>query len=237
MEIWNLITDALFPRRCPVCDDIVAQKGELICPGCSRQLEFIHEPVCRICGREITDETEELCRNCKKHSFTFEYNMSLLQYNEAAARSLAAVKYRGRREYLEYYAAEIIKRVAERIRQIKPDALVPVPVHASRKKMRGFNQAEVLARHMGEALGIPVITGVLKRKRKTTAQKQLGAEARFRNLNDAFACTELPEDMKCILVIDDIFTTGATMEAVTRILKKAGAERVYGICICARSDN
>ena len=94
-----MLIDALFPRRCPVCGDIVMPKGSLICPPCVPRLSFVKGPVCQRCGKEIMSDTQEYCADCARRKRSFEYGAALLNYNETASRSMAAVKYKNKREY------------------------------------------------------------------------------------------------------------------------------------------
>ena len=138
----------------------------------------------------------------------------------------------GRPEYADFYAEELVKRYGERLRRWRPQAVFPVPAHKSRERSRGYNQAEVLAERIGERLRLPVWEGVLIRKKKTTAQKELNAEARQRNLEQAMEVTGALRGLRRILLVDDIFTTGSTPEACARVLKQAGAEKVYLVSVC-----
>lgn len=230
------LIDALFPRRCPVCDRIVEPKGEMICNACRKELAFIEEPVCKVCGRQLISEEQERCHHCERHHFRFEYAISLMNYNETAARSLAAVKYRHRREYLVYYAMETAERLGPKFLRMRLDALIPVPVHEERLRERGYNQAEVLAEEIGRILGIPVYAAALGRRKNTKALKELNAGQRLKNLTAAFYSGYIPPDVRNVCIVDDIFTTGATMEACTRLLLEAGVERVYCFSLSIRTD-
>ncbi len=231
------ITEMLFPRRCPVCGDLVTPRGELICPECIGELHFISEPVCKVCGREILSEDEELCSNCKRHRFSFEYGYALMSYNDAAAHSLTRVKYAGAKEYLDYYGLMSRRLYGDRIKAMGVDAIVPIPVHKSRLKKRGYNQAAVLAYVMARELGIPVYEEALYRNKKTTALKELNAAERLKNLTSAFYAGDIPDDMHSVLIVDDIFTTGATMEAATRCLKRAGVKKIYCFSLAIKAEN
>ena len=112
------------------------------------------------------------------------------------------------------------------------DVIIPVPVHPSRRRKRGFNQAEVLAKIMGERLGIPVRTDLLTRTKKTLPQKELSAGERLKNLSGAFRAEVIPAEIRRILLVDDIYTTGSTIEACTRALKTSGAQAIYFVVIC-----
>lgn len=230
------VLELLYPRRCPVCSEIVMPKGNLICPGCMEKLSVVRRPVCKCCGKEIVSPEAEYCCDCTRHSRSFDSGMALINYDDTASRSMAQVKYHGRREYLDFYAEAIFRRFAPAIRRISPDCIIPVPVHKSRLRKRGFNQAEELARRLSERTGIPVRNEFLKRTRKTLPQKALDPSARLKNLEQAFECAPLPDGIRTVLLTDDIYTTGSTAEACARALKNAGAERVVPIVICIGSQ-
>ena len=117
---------------------------------------------------------------------------------------MAQIKYNNKREYLDFYGTALAARYGRTIRRMQADVLVPVPVHATRKKTRGFNQAEILARVIGKKLGIPVIPEMLVRNKKTLPQKDLSAAERLKNLSGAFAAGEIPEGIRSVILVDDI---------------------------------
>lgn len=94
--------DLLYPRRCPVCSEIVMPKGNLICPDCMEKLAFVRRPVCKCCGKEIISPEAEYCFDCTRHPHSFDSGMALINYNDTASRSMALIKYHGRREYLDF---------------------------------------------------------------------------------------------------------------------------------------
>ncbi len=163
---------------------------------------------------------------------------ALLNYNEISARSMAQIKYQNRREYLDYYSEEMVRRLGHRISRMKAQFLVPVPVHPARKRQRGYNQAEELAVRLGKLTGIPVCTQALVRIKKTAPQKELTAGERLKNLEKAFAVRKefLPPGTDGVILVDDIYTTGSTAEACSRVLKSAGAGRVYILSVCIGGD-
>lgn len=227
--LWNF----LFPRRCPVCGEITEPAGSLICPSCLPKLSLIWQPTCKKCGKEIADSTEEFCESCKKHRRSFEYGLALFHYNEAARHSMAQIKYNNKREYLDFYGAAMAARYGHAFQRMGADCLIPVPIHPSRRRERGFNQAEVLADIVGERLGIPVRPELLVRRKKTKPQKDLAPAERLENLSGAFAAGCMDKNVKSVILIDDIYTTGSTIEACARALKEAGVERVYFAVLCA----
>lgn len=145
---------------------------------------------------------------------------------------MAQIKYNNKREYLDFYGAAAAARYGKQIRQMHVDAIVPVPVHASRRRTRGFNQAEIFGKILGERLGVPVLNDMLVRSKRTKPQKNLTASERLNNLSGAFIAGPIPPGVKAVLLADDIYTTGSTVEACARALRSAGVERVYFVVIC-----
>ena len=116
------------------------------------------------------------------------------------------------------------------IRQKNVQLIVPVPLHKNRQKKRGYNQAELFARALGTRLNIPVCTNLLVRERNTVPQKELNDTERKNNLKNAFKITQNIVQLSCILLVDDIYTTGSTMDAIATVLKRAGYRDIYFIC-------
>lgn len=228
----QIILDLLFPRCCPVCGDIVLPKGENICPGCVSKLSFVTLPVCKKCGKELESDVLEYCYDCTNRKKSFESGFALLNYDKIASQSMAKIKYKNKREYLDFYGEAMVLRFGKQFLRLGAQALVPVPVHPSRKRARGFNQAEVLADHMSAGLGIPVIIDLLVRNKKTAPQKQLNPSERLHNLEQAFGADLGGRWVDTVILVDDIYTTGSTVEACTRVLKRAGVKTVYVAAIC-----
>ncbi len=228
----SFFIDFLFPRRCPVCDGIVMPKGGLICPPCVAKLSFVRDPVCKKCGKEIISPHMEYCLDCIRHKRTFEFGRALMNYDDKAGNSIARIKYKNKREYLDFYGEAICVRYENVIRRMEADILVPVPIHPSRRRERGFNQAELLAHRIGDYMKIPVCPEMLARNKKTMPQKGLDPAGRLKNLEEAFAAGNVKNRVEGVILVDDIYTTGSTIEACTRALKKAGIKRVYFLAIC-----
>ena len=116
-----------------------------------------------------------------------------------------------------------------------PDMLLPVPVHKKRLQQRGYNQAELIAKELGVHAKIPVVTDWLCRQENTLPQKELSAQERFQNLQGAFAVkeAELYTNINCVIIIDDIYTTGSTIEACSQVMRKIGVQNIYFLCLCS----
>ncbi len=232
----DAVISLLFPRRCPVCHEIVTPRGELVCKSCEKKLPWVRPPFCLKCGKEIAGEDREYCRDCARHVRSFERGAALLNYNEITGASMARIKYHNRREYLDFYARAMAARLGPAVRRMDARILVPIPVHSSRLRERGFNQAQELAARLGELWDMEVDEGLLVREKRTARQKDLSPDQRLANLQQAFAISgkrqrngDIPQ---AVILVDDIYTTGSTVEACARMLKEAGVKRVYFVSIC-----
>ena len=210
MNLKEAVLSVLYPRRCPVCHGIVTPKGGFICPCCLKKVSFVKEPVCLRCGKEIAAKEIEYCYDCSRHRRSFEQGIALAVYDDVMRLSLRRFKNNGRVEYANWYAQMLWERYADKLMALGADALIPVPLHKSRRCERGYNQAEILARRLGRYLNLPVWPDALRRPHKTVAQKYLGAGERNRNLESAFAPGRQPVSGAEVILVDDIYTTGGT---------------------------
>lgn len=226
----GMLADILYPRRCPVCDRAVLPFGSLVCETCRNKFVYIKEPCCMKCGKELEDAGEEYCGDCRRRKHLFDAGRSVFAY-KSVSDSLYRFKYKGRQEYAAYYARCIAERLGEWIMRCKPDALVPVPIHASKRRMRGYNQAEKLARELGRIMNIPVDTDLIKRARRTTPMKNLSVPERQNNLKRAFKICRNDVKLSTIVIIDDIYTTGSTIDAMSYELRKAGIRHIYFVTL------
>lgn len=187
--------------------------------------------MCYKCGKPLNLDDEEYCKDCVRYEKHFIVNRSLYRYGGQIQTSMMMLKYKGRREYAEFFGKEIVDRYGKQILAWNADAILPVPVHTKRKRMRGYNQAELIANGVGKRLNIPVITDVLLRTEYTIAQKELTPLERLKNLESAFQFQRNSVKLEQVIVVDDIYTTGATLEACSRVLLDAGVKKVYGITV------
>lgn len=222
--------EILFPLRCPVCDTIVV-KGR-IHERCRERLYFVKEPVCKKCGKPLEREERELCDDCKIKKHEFLQGKSVFLYKGDMKKSIYAFKYRKRQEYAKAYANEMILSLEWWIRKIQPEAILPIPIYFLKKKKRGYNQAELLADELGNYFKLPVEKRLLVRTRNTRPQKELSEQERRNNLKNAFKIVGNDVKLKKILMLDDIFTTGVTIDSAAQVLKDAGVEEIYVISLC-----
>lgn len=217
----------LFPAHCLLCGDDGA-RGRDLCAACFGELPWNRRPCPRCAAPLPPDADDKLCGNCLKALPSWDEAKSPLSYGYPVDRLIQRFKFDGDLpigRLLAELLADYLAAGGE-----KPHCIVPVPLHPSRLKERGFNQAAELARPVGRRLNIPVRLGVCERVRDTAVQSKLDAAERKKNLRDAFAVKKTVDGAH-IALLDDVVTTGTTMETLTRALKDAGAARVSVWCV------
>ena len=227
--VYKGVLQLLYPLRCPVCDRIVKPAGEQICLECLGRLKILTPPWCMRCGKKLKQEGE-YCADCRRKEHVFRRGRALYEY-ESAAMPIYRFKYGGRREYAEYFGAQMAEYLGEFIRNIQPEGLIPIPLHRKRKAVRGYNQAELLARALGRHLDVPVYTGFLVREKNTSPLKYENPQERQNNLKKAFNIARNDVKLERVIIIDDIYTTGSTMDEAARTLQAAGVREVYFLAL------
>lgn len=215
----------LYPDRCPLCDCVRPLNETGFCPECRKKLKVIKEPACEICGRPLKTFSSR-CRDCTGKQFDFDGGKCLYAYSDVTA-SIYKFKYMNREAYSRDYAKEIADNFGDWLDGLKPDALIPVPLHKKRLIKRGYNQAEELAKEISLLTGIPVKASLVARVKNTVPQKLKDRKDRFSNVKKAFIVRENVVDLRRVVIVDDIFTTGSTIAALAHELKKAGVEKVF----------
>lgn len=213
-------------RTCDLCGrEVFSYPTPRLCNGCLGKLIQNKAPYCDKCGRAT--KTEGVCFQCKGNPPAFTKACSPIVYFGDGALLINAFK-NGKR-YLSFYLAEEIVKVMHRL-QIEDEApiLLPVPLTKAKRKERGYNQAEELARVLAELTGYPMQTGLVEKLKQKAQQKHLSAKERRDEIVGSFFVTDRKACKdKTFLVVDDILTTGATGGELARILKGAGAKAVY----------
>ncbi len=217
----------LFPPRCAVCGRL----GEELCQACVSAFPALSGPACTVCGEPQAESTA--CSRCAARRPLFEYVRSAYHYEGGVQKAIHAMKYR-RRQALATPLAEALTRGIN-----TPDGtmvLCPVPLHPDRQAERGFNQAELLAAELAHLWGLFLLpSAALQRIRVTVNQVGLDYKARQANVDAAFAADRMLVADHDILLIDDVCTTGATLNACAGALLAAGAASVYGITLARAS--
>ena len=214
------LLDLLFPLRCLGC----GSEGCVLCPSCSASLPRIALPICQRCG--IPETGGNLCTACINHPLSIDGIRSVFLFKGTARQVVLQFKYR----HLKAATAPLGQLMADYLRAspLPGDVILPVPLHPKRLRRRGYNQASLLAAEVGRLTGLPLMEDALVRVRDTAPQaRSAGALERRINVQGAFEC---PQELsrERVLLLDDVCTTGATLDACATALKSAGAASVWG---------
>lgn len=242
MKKWKKL---LFPPRCPGCDRILElwEEKEGFCPACRKEIRQVKDRCCMKCGKLLEvgggiglDSGKEYCNDCANNRHAFARGRGVYVYRGPMKGSMYRFKYGNRRCYARTYAADAERALGGWIRRRDPQMIVPVPLYFGKRRKRGYNQAEVWAKALGERLGVSVEKRALLRLRATRPQKELNPAGRIYNLDRAFYARRDLVEGKRILLADDIYTTGSTMDAASGELLAAGAVEVCCISICTGAE-
>lgn len=226
---WKLL-DVLFPPSCAGC----GSWGERYCPTCFEETKLISNPICQICGDKLHHPDDVVCARCRNEKVAFSAIRSWAEFVEPLQSAIHKLKYRQDRGLGEILAEPLVDLVKKYRWGI--DLIIPVPLDAIRRNERGYNQAALLARPISWRTGIPYSDQALFRDKITRQQVGLSMSERAENMAGAFRAIDRWAKEKTILVIDDVITTGSTINACAHALIAAGARRVYGMTL-ARSQH
>jgi len=229
----NLL-DEIYPKNysCHCCsEELKVSNDYFLCNKCLASLRYIKHP-CKKCSEDLNDFTD-YCRNCKDKVRNFDRVISSLVYDGVAKNLVYKFKYSGQKYIADCISVFMLNKIKSSDILNKIDLVLPVPLSEERFKSRGFNQAEILSLKISRELNIEHNSSVLKRVKATPTQTNLNKVERAENLLNAFevADSSLIKG-KTILVIDDIITTGATLDEISKVLKNKGAKSVYGLTFC-----
>ncbi len=223
-RLQRSLIDFVFPPICVQCKKV----GAILCVDCMANLPRISKTICTRCGRP-TAKAVSTCRNCERRPFPLAHIRAPLTYKGPITTIIHKLKYK----HQFALAAPLAQIILESwLPDNKPyGIIVPIPLHSQRQKKRGFNQSALLAKHLGEHLKLPVKETALQRIRHTPPQVGLRANERLVNMQGAFQANPQQVSGQSIILIDDVYTTGATMSAAANALLTAGATTVSGYCI------
>ena len=239
-SISNEFLDALFPENltCFNCGKELKQNEKFLCEFCKNDVDIIKH-CCKICGNPINSQTE-ICDDCKNNKRTFDKAISPFEYSKTAQNLIYKLKY-NKEKYIAKVFAKPLFDCFNKNNLEKIDIVTCIPLSKKRKKERRFNQAEVIAREFVKELNeeIKENYNLVERIKDTPTQTNLTKTQRHENLKNAFklVCNKKEIKDKNILIVDDVFTTGATMDELSKILKRAKCGKIYCLTVCHTNLN
>jgi ComF family protein len=235
---FDALTAILFPAPCRICLQPLTNASRIpICETCLSSLERIAEPMCKCCGRPFahplaSQTLQPLCRLCRADLYGFSRARSFAIYNDALGAAIILLKYEAVMRLGDWFATRLAETIAQYGEGFRPDVIVPVPLHPDRLRERGYNQADLIARPLARRLGVKLRPDVLVRTRPRPPQLVLSRTERWKSVRGAYATREgVRVDKLRVLLVDDVMTTGATLDSCARALRKAGAAEVFGLTV------
>lgn len=228
----DFILDLIYPPKCVSCGELIDFRSKKIfCDKCQSSIKFIDGLRCVGCSRPI--ESGNYCVFCSSKKHWFNKNYSLFEYDEFIADLIHRFKFKNHPSIGIGLGKIMGKYIPEDFLSIKIDYVVPVPIHKHRMTKRGFNQSEILAREISKKIYLPLKTDIINRVVDTKPQWELDPKERENNLDNAFKCKKICD--KNILLVDDIFTTGSTIDECAKTLKSSGAKTVFSFTVAVTS--
>jgi ComF family protein len=237
-DALGALASVVFPGPCRICGQALTNASRVpICLKCLDGFVRIGEPLCRCCGRPFVLEAvppanEPLCRLCRVKFYAFDRARSFAMYDDALIEAVLLLKYDEVTRLGDWFAARLAEMVEREASEWRADVVVPVPLHRDRQRERGYNQAKLIARPLAKRLGLKLERYLLARTKPRPPQLVLSRSEHWRSVRGAYATREgLKVDNLRVLLVDDVLTTGATLDACARALKKAGAAAVLGVTV------
>ncbi len=228
--LWDSVINFIFPQQCCICKSYLGMDGA-VCANCLAKLDFISNPKCECCGLPFEFKLKNakqklLCPNCIKKPYKFDKAISSVKYNEFSKKIILPLKHGDKTQYAKFIAN--IMTMSGRDIATDSDFIIPVPIHLTRMLKRKYNQASLIANHLSKVYKKPVLYSTLIRSKSTPSQGHLSERERKQNVSGVFSVKHSERIKgKNILLIDDVFTTGATVNECAKILKKAGANKIF----------
>ncbi len=223
-QLQHEVTDFFFPRACIGCGKV----GDFICAGCAKKMSRILPPVCRRCGRP--ESSGAYCTECWGQKSSLDSVRSVFIFDGVIRQAVHDLKYRN----VQTMSGRLAGFMSDYFREsgLSGDMLIPVPLHDTRLRQRGYNQSELLAAELSQQISVAVNTALVKRVRNTKPQaRSAGVTERRANMDSTFVCTSGEAAGRDVILIDDVCTSGATLESCAYALKAAGANHVLGFTL------
>ncbi len=237
-SIIDAVVSVMFPAPCWICGAVLTRAGMLpICEGCFQALRPLNGPVCACCGRPFASEVAldaqmPKCFACRRDVYAFECARSFGPYTDHMVRAISLMKYERLTQLGRWFAQRLHSIARENAALSDVDVVVPVPLHPGRLRERGYNQAELIAKPLARWMQLPLGPYLLMRTKPRPSRLLLSRRERWLTVRGAYEIRKGTRvDNLRILLIDDVFTTGATLDACSRALKRAGAKSVVGLTV------
>jgi ComF family protein len=244
LQAADALTSVFFPADCRICEGLLLSSRRFpICDECLQSFAPLQGPLCETCGQPWSswslgptrqsgdvEQGRLLCPECQTRAWGFDRARSFAEYKASLVRAIVMLKFE-QIEPLGTWFADRLREIATRER-IEADLVVPVPLHRQRQRERGYDQADLIARPLSRQLGLPYRAVLLVRTRPRPNKQILSLEERWESVRGAFATRPGSQvDNLRVLLVDDVMTTGATLDACSRALRAAGAKSVIGLTV------
>lgn len=244
--LLDSLSSVLFPAPCVICGRMLTIATRIpICEPCFQEFERIPEPLCACCGRPLLASVvhnseagssqpnmELRCRICRTNFYAFDAARSFAVYNRALSEAILLLKYEQIVSLADWFGTRLAQVALNAGQNWRADVVVPVPLHRDRRRERGYNQAELIARTVARRLSLPLDSRLLIRTKPRPPQLVLSRAEHWKSVRGAYATRDgVKIDNMRVLLVDDVLTTGATLDACSRALKKAGASVVFGLTV------
>ena len=231
---YKILKNLLYPPVCMLCGKLLpGQTG--LCTTCKKEVEWLKEPLCMCCGKPLSSDRQEYCPDCEGVVRWFDGGRGVFPYRGRMQKAVLDLKSGGKQENAVFLGKCMAACIGPLFSYWRPVCIVPVPLDRKKLQKRGYNQAGLLADAVGKRLNIPVREDLLFRHPGGKEQKSLGRFARKTGQQGAFYTGKgtVPER---ILLVDDIYTTGSTLDVAACELKRAGARNVWFVTACMGCD-
>jgi competence protein ComFC len=241
-RVWDLagaLAAVIFPAPCRICAELLENASRIpLCANCLASFAPCAGPICDRCGRPLVSTVvtegvaEPLCNVCRRGLYDFDFARSSASYTPKVASAIVLLKYEELVPLGRLFAARLLQVARAHAKQCSADVVVPVPLHPARLRERGYNQAELIARPLARELGLPCRSYLLVRTRPRPDKLTLTLRERWRSVRGAYAIRQGSRvDNLRVLLVDDVLTTGATLDACSRALRRGGASYVAALTV------
>jgi competence protein ComFC len=243
-EAGDAVVSVFFPAGCRICDSLLVRASRVpFCEECLGSFAAPRAKSCEVCGQAIAsmapnEEGALVCRVCQQKTYAFERARSYGIYDGRLVRAILLLKWERMDPLGAWFAERLAEIVLRESGKLAADVVVPVPLHRDRERERGYNQAGLISKPLARRLGLPHKAVLLMRTRPRPNKQVLSLEERWESVRGAFATRPGSQvDKKRVLLVDDVMTTGATLDACARALLESGAKSVLGLTVARAARN